>query len=218
MDVWVVQKLFSRPFTDTKGVRRKDMIKSFLKRHLPANRLLANEDDITHNYISLGNQPRRSKFSLAKKKQNKLTKRERKTNKLVDIPKEGQSFEQHLPLHQLWREYMEEVIPVSSLSSPGALQAASQRVLKADLHGCMLTVQRSRCPSYVGLCGIVLQETRNTFTLITKQGGVKCVPKLNSTFVFPLSGYLFTIHGNHFKVKAGERSSRKFKSKATIDL
>ena len=63
---------------------------------------------------------------------------------------------------------------VCSLTSPGALQAACQKLLKAELSGSMLTVRRSKCPSYVGLRGIVMQESRHTFTLITPQDSVKC--------------------------------------------
>lgn len=47
-------------------------------------------------------------------------------------------------------------------------------VLKADFHGCFLTVSKSCCPSYIGSTGIVIMETRNTFKIITKQNHIKC--------------------------------------------
>ena len=63
---------------------------------------------------------------------------------------------------------------LGSLNSPGAMQAACQKLLKAELQGSMLKVQRSKCPSYVGISGIVLQESRHTFILITPDDTVKC--------------------------------------------
>lgn len=49
----------------------------------------------------------------------------------------------------------------------------NKSVAKADLHGCLITVQKSKCPSYIGTEGIVLQETQNTFKLICKDDKLK---------------------------------------------
>ena len=78
----------------------------------------------------------------------------------------------------------------------------NQKVIKADLHGCLITgmydlnlrrsvaptfflpsalplpafsptVEKSKCPSYVGVHGIVLQETQNTFKLISREDRLK---------------------------------------------
>lgn len=53
--------------------------------------------------------------------------------------------------------------------------AVSLKVLKADYHGCYLTVSKSKCPSYVGTTGIVLMETKNIFKIITKDDKFKCM-------------------------------------------
>ncbi len=49
----------------------------------------------------------------------------------------------------------------------------SQKVVKADYHGSILRVWRSKCPSYVGSEGIVVQETQNTVRLVTKEDKIK---------------------------------------------
>ena len=54
------------------------------------------------------------------------------------------------------------------------MAAAQEKLLKADFHGSCVTVQKSKCPSYIGVSGIVLQETRNMFKVITKDDQVKC--------------------------------------------
>ncbi|XP_076449004.1 ribonuclease P protein subunit p29-like isoform X2 [Babylonia areolata] len=179
----------------THGASNRNMVQSFLKRHLPANRLQAKEDNISFSVVPLVNPVRRKRFNHSRLKRKKLTNRERKETKPFKIPKDNQR-----------------------LNSPGEMQAASQKILRAELQGSILTVQRSKCPSLVGVWGIVLQETRHTFVFLTPQDAVKCVPKVNSVFTMEWGGCVFTIHGNHFRVKAAERSSRKFKVKSTTDL
>lgn len=41
-----------------------------------------------------------------------------------------------------------------------------ERIAKADYHGCLLMVTRSKCPAYIGSKGIVVLETKNTFQII----------------------------------------------------
>ncbi|KAL8601082.1 hypothetical protein ACOMHN_040783 [Nucella lapillus] len=205
----------------THNTSNKSMVQSFLKEHLPANRLQAKEDNLGLTQLPLFKpiqRRRRRGFNHSRQKRKKLTNRERKDLKVFSIPKDNQSYSQQLVLHDAWKQYMEELIPSDRPLSAGEAQNASQKILKAELQGSILTVQRSKCPSYVGLTGIVVQETRHTFVLVTPGDAVKSVPKMNSVFALELSGHVFTIHGNHFKVKAGERSSRKFKSKPSTDL
>ncbi|XP_061132080.1 ribonuclease P protein subunit p29 isoform X4 [Syngnathus typhle] len=57
-----------------------------------------------------------------------------------------------------------------ALSSPHSVQ---QKLLKADFHGAIITVVRSKCPSYVGTTGILIQEFKHVFKMITKQDKFK---------------------------------------------
>ena len=45
--------------------------------------------------------------------------------------------------------------------------------MNADLHAALLHVTESRCPSLVGISGIVLQETKNVFVLVTSNNQLK---------------------------------------------
>uniref|UniRef100_A0A7N9CWD8 Ribonuclease P protein subunit p29 n=1 Tax=Macaca fascicularis TaxID=9541 RepID=A0A7N9CWD8_MACFA len=47
------------------------------------------------------------------------------------------------------------------------------KLLKADLHGAVISVTKSKCPSYVGITGILLQETKHIFKIITKEDRLK---------------------------------------------
>uniref|UniRef100_A0A8C6ZTZ0 Ribonuclease P protein subunit p29 n=2 Tax=Nothoprocta perdicaria TaxID=30464 RepID=A0A8C6ZTZ0_NOTPE len=92
------------------------------------------------------------------------------------------------------------------------------KLLKADLHGAIVTVTKSKCPSYVGITGIILQEMKHVFKIITKEDKLKVVPKLNNVFSLEIDGFISYIYGSKFQFRASERSAKKFKLKGTIDL
>ena len=50
-----------------------------------------------------------------------------------------------------------------------------QKIAKADYHGCLLMVTRSKCPSYIGAKGIVVLETKNTFQIICEDDKLKII-------------------------------------------
>uniref|UniRef100_H2SVW2 Ribonuclease P protein subunit p29 n=1 Tax=Takifugu rubripes TaxID=31033 RepID=H2SVW2_TAKRU len=97
-------------------------------------------------------------------------------------------------------------------------QFLQQKLLKADLHGAVLSVVRSRCPSYVGTTGILVQEFKHVFKIITKENKVKVIPKRNSVFSLEMGGFTSFIYGSRFEQRASERSAKKFKVRGTIDL
>ncbi|OWF34763.1 ribonuclease P protein subunit p29-like [Mizuhopecten yessoensis] len=198
---------------------KKDFVDAFLKRHLPKGRLLKGEDEeIQTKYLMLDNTGVNKVTGKKRPRKKKtLSTRECRNLKIFKVEKEGQTYDSYLPLNHLWLKYMEELTNFNSFT-PSKMSNVQQRLLKADLHGSILTVQKSKCPSYVGVTGILLQETRNTFLLITKENKVKYIPKQQSVFTFTLGSYQFTIYGNNFRVRSSERAVRKFKSKATVDF
>lgn len=131
----------------------------------------------------------------------------------VKLP-DGARFQDYEELHGLWLQYM-EVLTAPIKSNMLALQTT---LSKADLHGCLLSVSQSKCPTLVGQEGIILQETAHMFRIITREHSLKAIPKANSVFSFLLNGMTVQLFGNHLKMRAGERSVKKFKSKASIEL
>lgn len=59
--------------------------------------------------------------------------------------------------------------PTFDLSS----RAVEEVLLRCDYHGCKVRVSQSKCPSYVGLSGIIAQDTRDVFKIITKEDKLK---------------------------------------------
>ncbi|XP_023582552.1 ribonuclease P protein subunit p29 [Trichechus manatus latirostris] len=121
-----------------------------------------------------------------------------------------------LPLHELWKQYIRNLCNgLKPDTQPEMIQA---KLLKADLHGAVISVTKSKCPSYVGVTGILLQETKYVFRIITKEDRLKVIPKLNCVFAVEIDGFISYIYGSKFQLRSSERSAKKFKAKGTIDL
>lgn len=121
---------------------------------------------VNDKYMTL--HQRKQKKSIHKPKKNVsklLTSKKRKELKLFELPKECEKYELYLPLHNLWKSYMQDLIePHSDIPS---------LMVKADYHGAIIKVIQSKTPELVGIEGIVLQESMNTFKIITKENCYK---------------------------------------------
>jgi ribonuclease P protein subunit POP4 len=120
------------------------------------------------------------------------------------------------------------------------------KLLKADFHGSLITVKQSRNISTVGLSGIVVRESENAFTVVTRKNQVKrrsiasqyiplyspVIPKQGTIFTFAVPAeppseqhtvldrphLEFELYGNQFRFRSADRAGRKFKAKETIEL
>lgn len=108
--------------------------------------------------------------------------------------------------------YIDEVIGTHS----GLIGA--EKFAKADYHGAYIKVVQSRCPSLVGLEGLVIQETEGTFRLMCKDNKLRTVPKGHTVFALQHRSKIVTIYGNHICFRASERAARKFKMMPTVEL
>ncbi|KXS21463.1 RNase P/MRP, p29 subunit [Gonapodya prolifera JEL478] len=203
------------------------------------------------------------KKSRNKSRKKGMTAKERRTWGAWEVPKHARKFELFVPLWQLWGQYTRELFAqwgggaaqggrgtatsstTPSLVSSGTplrnLESQLPKLVKADYHGAFLTVVKSRCPGYVGMAGIVVRETENTFILCPPEGGFKTVPKAHSVFAFSVpvdtensmgvadgnskiqpqpSDPVFHLYGDHIQVRASERSSKKFRQAkgASVEL
>ncbi|XP_078609487.1 ribonuclease P protein subunit p29-like [Branchiostoma floridae x Branchiostoma japonicum] len=190
-------------------------VESFLDRHIQ-NFKPNEKKELKKSYLLL-DLPYRQKPTVGKKKTT-LNSKERREKKVYDIPPEHQKYSLYVPLHNLWLQYIKDLLQVTPTSNLNLMQ---KKMLKADLHGALITVCKSRCPSYVGLTGIILQEGQKVFKIITKEDKLRTVPKANSVFSVEFEGLRAKIYGNHFCTRTAQRASKKFKLpmvKQTIDL
>merc|ERR1712150_401388 len=83
-----------------------------------------------------------------------------------------------------------------------------------DYHGCDLTVTKSATKSLIGFNGLVLQDKKNVFYLLTKQNEIKIVPKCGSLFEFELMGFCkMTLVGSNICHRPEMRSTKHAKIK-----
>ncbi|KAI0429538.1 RNase P/MRP, p29 subunit [Xylaria sp. FL1042] len=146
-----------------------------------------------------------------------LSARERRRLQLYRLPKEGRTYSIFAPLNDLWVGYIREILG-SELYNGG--QGAAAKLSAADFHGAEVEVSRSRCPSRVGVRGIVVKDSRFTFEIITRQNQIKTLPKEGTLFRLhvpaPNAGsdqksFCFEIHGDQFQHRSSDRANKKFK-------
>lgn len=154
--------------------------------------------------------PSASSGGRQKKKTKLLTCREKRDLGIFNVHKEKLSYASFVPIHLMWKDYFRELVRGESTEQA--------RLLKAEYTGCFMTVAESKCPSYVGARGIVVQETKNVFRLLTESDVVRTVPKAHTLFAFELDGRIYKIYGSHFRVHSFERMKSKFKARGIIDL
>ncbi|KAI0967241.1 RNase P/MRP, p29 subunit [Xylaria arbuscula] len=147
-----------------------------------------------------------------------LSARERRKLQLYNLPKEEQKYAIFAPLNTLWQGYAREILG-TELYNGG--QGAAAKLSAADFHGAEVEVSRSRCPSRVGVRGIVVKDSRFAFEVVTRNNQVKILPKEGTLFrvYIPVvdaapeqKGFCLEIHGDQFQHRASDRANKKFKS------
>ncbi|XP_036440391.1 ribonuclease P protein subunit p29 [Colossoma macropomum] len=197
------------------GTAAEKFTKAFLKNSIPQMTSVAIADVLLRRAVVL-QYARVKKVRGKKTKAKGLNAKERRELKVFQLKPEHQKYELFLPLHELWKQY---IVDLCNGLKPGSNpQMIQQKLLKADFHGAVLTVVRSKCPSYVGTTGILVQELKHVFKIITKEDRLKTIPKRNSVFSVEIGDFITHIYGSRFELRSSERSAKKFKVRGTIDL
>lgn len=94
------------------------------------------------------------------------------------------------PMHEMWKDYMMQL-----LKNVGQNHMA-QCLLTADRHGAVIQVVECKISSFIGVSGIVVRETTETFGIISKDDKFRVVPKKISVFIFRVDCWKITLHGD----------------------
>jgi ribonuclease P protein subunit POP4 len=141
-----------------------------------------------------------------KKKQMKLNYTH---NMIKNLKKEKMEYTSLLSMNQLWKEYITELMNNSNNDD-----TILNKMLKADLHGAILTVINSTNKNNIGINGIVIFESKRTFNLLNKKNEIKTILKNGSVFEIEINnGIKILIYGDNFIFKSAERTKIKFKPK-----
>lgn len=123
------------------------------------------------------------------------------------LGKDEQYFSLYEPLRRLWLEY------ARSLHAQDGGGGFAAKVLKMDLHGAPVRVDRANDPSLVGIQGILIAETANTVLVATKQDKVVTVPKNITVLHVLLDNLQIELYLPALAFRASERSARKIKKR-----
>lgn len=156
-----------------------------------------------------------------------LSNRQRKRSGFFSL--KGIKWDQVEFMHSLWLQYIAQLVDLSKdgfeigklESKISSNQSAfMEKLLKADFHGCIVSVLQSKNPLLVGLQGMVVRETPNTFILIQQSdSSLKTIPKLSCVFCFHIGNCSFNIYGAQFHNNASaERTTKKFKPKPVLTV
>ena len=131
-------------------------------------------------------------------------------NMIKTLKKEKMEYTSLLSMNQLWKEYITELMNNSNNDD-----TILNKILKADLHGAILTVINSTNKNNIGISGIVLFESRRTFNLLNKKNEIKTILKNGCVFETEMkyNGMKIIIYGDNFIYKSAERTKIKFKPK-----
>ncbi|KHJ83974.1 hypothetical protein OESDEN_16318 [Oesophagostomum dentatum] len=83
-----------------------------------------------------------------------------------------------------------------------------ERMLKADYHGALVLVAEAHNTTMIGIVGIIILETRQTFQLITKEDKYVVIPKQGTALQFILDGRVFTLFGDAMRYKPSLRGKK----------
>ncbi|KAF9269871.1 RNase P/MRP, p29 subunit [Marasmius fiardii PR-910] len=169
----------------------------------------------------------RRKAHKQKKKLGIMSRREAKEKGVWKLDESQAKFDLFLPLHHLWMGYMSELLglpqantsdhrppTLKDVPSTGGMHA---KLVKADFHGSIMTVRQSKCPSLIGLSGIVIHESENAIRVVTRSDKVKLIPKQNSIFSFAVPVYS-TLPPAHRSTDAFPAPDRTKTSTSVLDV
>lgn len=194
---------------------------NFLKSNVPKSDVCKIESELVKDFVLSKRKSKGHKRKPKQKKTRTLTRKEKKHLGFYVIPRNGVKYNDALPIHLMWTEYMSHILeldkPIPNCSSKG-WDNFTQTIYKADFHGSMLHVVRSKCPSYVTKRGICIMDTRNTFKIVSIDDKVTTIPKRDCVFEMILKDIKITLFGKFLCVRPAERSTKKVKSHLHPDL
>ncbi|KAJ8683211.1 hypothetical protein QAD02_019003, partial [Eretmocerus hayati] len=196
--------------------QRENYLLDFLRNVLPSCDVQDISDELRKTFTLNKHKPKVNKEKP--KKFSYVTTRKGILLGLNKLGKTSLRYSDMLPLNSLWLGYMHHMLGIEDFKNlplqptNSNWENVNQRLIKADYHGAKITVIRSKCPSVIGIHGIVIQDTKNTFRLLGKDNVIRTVPKQSSVFRIHLDDVVLEVFGKEVCIRPTERSVKKFKS------
>ena len=206
IDMKIYNKINLEETKDAKNIQTKHLIKPlFPNEEVFEKEFTSEKAYIIDKFINRNNKKN-------KKKQIKLN----YTHGIIkNLKKEKMNYENLLTLNKMWQEYITEL-----MNNTNNQDNILEKILKADLHGAILTVINSTNKNNIGISGIVLFESRRTFNILTKKNEIKTILKQGCIFetLLQFNNMKILIYGENFIYKSAERTKIKFKPKYYFNM
>lgn len=154
-----------------------------------------------------------------KQDKKRMSRKEFKELGLYSLPRKTLKYTDYVKLNNLWNGYMEqqfdndlEALKLKFDPSHPLYEQTSSIIHKSDFHGAKVKVTQSKCVSLVGHKGIILIDSKGTFSIISKDNVVRVIPKNDSIFEFKWKTVSFTVYGRHLCYRSADRSTKKIKN------
>jgi ribonuclease P protein subunit POP4 len=167
-----------------------------------------------------------SQDSKLKKKKLILTCKLKKSLRMYKLNKRDHlDYKKYEAINELWKNYAQSCLLtcLPSKLNVDSFCLSEESVLNClkvlDYHGCHLTVTHSGSKSQIGLTGIVLQDKRNVFFLVTKENKIIILPKSGNLFEFKLfDKFKMTLVGSNMCYRPEMRSTKHAKIKTKLNI
>lgn len=178
-------------------------------------------------FNEIKNEHKKVKKPQKLKKQKKLlSRKEFKDLSLYALPRKTLKYDDYIPLNELWNSYMEQQFGTGDLKTlhlkfdPTHPQFDQTTAVlhKSDFHGAKVKVTHSKCASLIGHKGIILMDTKGTFSLICRDNVLRIIPKSDSIFELKWKTARFSIYGKHLSYRSADRSTKKVKTVSLMEL
>lgn len=197
---------------------------NFLENLLPSSDRKSISDEMRKTFIfnkfkvkRKGRKSHKGKFLSARKRLH------------FDLGKVGQKsqikYSDLLPLNQLWLNYMRRMLGVESFTSipenfnNPSWENVNQQLIKADFHGAKISIDKSKCPTLIGLTGIVIQDTKNTFRICGLDNVIRTIPKdVVKIHIHLDNGVILKAFGRQLSTRPVERAVKKYKNTKIVQL
>ncbi|KAF0923795.1 hypothetical protein E2562_007674, partial [Oryza meyeriana var. granulata] len=134
-------------------------------------------DNYVHRGLRLVDTQAKSLLIHSKRSKIHMSLKQHKKCGSFDLHETLRKFDLYRPMLEMWKEYITE------LTKTTPKKQLSENLISADLHGALVTVAECKSASYQGVCGIMIQETAETFGIISEDNRFRAVPKAGSVFI-----------------------------------
>ncbi|XP_006613343.2 ribonuclease P protein subunit p29 [Apis dorsata] len=196
---------------------------NFLQNALPSSDMGSIADELRKSLILAKH---RNKWDKKKKCKGKLlTNRKRMQLGLRKISyNSDMKYTDLLPLNKLWLNYMQQVLGIKFFTNiprdpiDPNWENINQQLVKVDFHGAQISIVGSKCPSLIGLKGIIIQDTKNTFKICGTDNIIRTIPKDVIIMNIYLKEVKLEFFGKDLSIRPTERTIKKFKCGRIYEL